>query len=1665
MKKGSKLVIQFVTMIILMMTLMIDTGQSVWANVGDYELNYVADDFSQYASRQEYGYIAVFRKEQEVSFYNPYYGYNEAGSGHYIIQTTTRDRATNTYYQTYGYTISRIKGNGIYRWTTSDGKTEKYKSVNPDKKSAKYYDKLYTKNDVYYRKKNGERQTVNIYLPYSDKKQYCPGQKKGYDKQSQYGIFSAVVEADNGYKNGRHYTINTWVISLDNLLAYMYNTKGCKTWAKEFYEDMALSTAWLGVDAIQVVYVKGQAKKYFNYKSSPNICQCYSWVGKGVLTNQYGRFVNTKAESLPGGSDAKEDYSASSESMTIVKNLYDEDENSIPSTAVAGATEYADGSYYYGTSDNSSNKYSSPYTATFNVSNDWELGTAIPTSETYMNQIEQDSWYGTITLNHNTLTYDVTLRVSKPYRYWVTTRYGGYWVYGSYPVTMTYTFEADNYTINAMNLAQLVETYIEEVKNNNAEWDVDIYDRLNKNSLQIEMVVPTVSGGGFSSTLYTTGDPSTTKFLTVTQDLLLNYYMIFPTYEKNMLTNNPDYLNRITVSPGSIGSQCIASVKATADSAAKVLQREWTKNVTNDTLIINGVHILDGQFTVEKTGTEYKTPESFISETITEGSEEDDVDSTDAPGWETEENEGPGGDRPGHYEYIDDPSGALDEYGNPVQIEIFVPDPDVEPDPGFDDDDVYDEEVDEEQEWEEDKSDNEVIVDDDADAEGNGNVTIVYKEGPGNPNKNPEKKIAPTLYPNGGGVLKLSSQMVWYNCPSGKTYWESGDNTSGINKTLIPNYDSSVTTDKKKNTCVDGNGNYKYASGYKVTYPDVTSNNLATLTFEKKTLYVLPAQKWDTANDVIGDYIQDNDMGRVTSRVVTIPEKSENGIYYTRLTTVYDQVGYESEGKPRTIVIFDSTLTDEEYNTLKHTKNGASQIKWPAIKQELSSSQKTVWTYRDDDGNTKVNEPQKNEGIRVHSPVLSPVSIVGEEQTQLVNEDWNIEADGGAQLILDHTYTLTFDWDSYFKEKAKYVKGYVAPTGWAKYIEDKRIRFPYSVEIKSYTVTDPDTGRKTKKPVDQYYEPVYNANDTRGYYVDIKQYENIVGYDPTYAAGSDYTTWLVFPANTTEIEVYIPSWAKEGSYVTSNMYDSMSAYEYAQVTDANGNAGRPIQVEVRANNYTSESQNKVSVEYKNEVTGNTSGDIDSNSGHNGSNDPGNRTGHDNGGVPQTSDHGDHYTYYAASYEYPTEVSGIIYGFQIDAINNPVIFTGETNKEEDIDSLTNQIANLVLNKQEKNVGMTNRLGDSYLRYTVDGTLVNMTTEQEKNTLPLTSGKSDTTKNGGYLMRGNAFSFELKTIADLNEEDDKITIIPSYRYVGTDGNSTKNVAYYYTDEFLTKETETDSYYEKTALSDAWHDGCMYDYLKDTLPNANYDTTFYTAWYRFSQKYQEFTNGRNMAQSYLMTTKWNCYRMNKIEIPAGLRLFTGNEEELEKNLQKDLADVTRYTITGNTDLESTNNTGDFVITQSQYDNMADSMQTWYGVYAIPSSLKVVDVDYCKEYCEEKGYPWSNAEDPLWQYMDAKGDGVDPERDPVFINTGYLVLNFDIMSEKDDGSYKHLSYTGEGSGGLDIWTVEGGTNGTVTAEDVYPAEIPVGPGDVAIITLDSNYENSFTAGVIYAD
>lgn len=543
----------------------------------------------------------------------------------------------------------------------------------------------------------------------------------------------------------------------------------------------------------------------------------------------------------------------------------------------------------------------------------------------------------------------------------------------------------------------------------------------------------------------------------------------------------------------------------------------------------------------------------------------------------------------------------------------------------------------------------------------------------------------------------------------------------------------------------------------------------------------------------------------------------------------------------------------------------------------------------------------RNEPINVHTPVISPISIRGEDKTQLVRSALSTEE---TQLILDNTYTLKFDWNDYFHKK-----GYTQPN-FPDYVKTKEVRFPFDVIV------------------------------------------NGVSY-PTYES-IGYTDWIDV-GNVESFQFYVPSWAEENVY-GSNSYG--------------GGVARRIQARVYAINYIEDEVSKW------QQIANT----DRNQNNEAVN-------------------------YMATYDYPVQVSGVMYDFKVVSVNDKYLYS---------DDSSHGVYNFVHNLCEKTTGVLNRFGLPNIRYTLNGEI--NSEWNTDNVLP--TG----TNNTPLLHNGHTFGFTLKTIANLNGKNDSIEITPKYRYVGKDG-TTKEVSVYFEDaEGKIKSIYDDTYFWETYIGSEYHKGCMYDYF-------NYDPVAFTAAYK------------NTNENDILFRKSETHSFGKIILPSELSLLTGNEEQLRANQSKSAEESLRYNTNG----------GLGSIADAEYEDFEASMQTWYGRYTIPNNVYV---------CEKT----ENGSDKFMDVM--KEEGACTLDSDIWLKDGYLILNFEITS-KNEG-LNHLSYYGAASnmwakenGETEDKTEIKYINPSI--QDVETLEIPLKDGDVAIIDLSRRYSDRYSPGILY--
>ncbi len=613
----------------------------------------------------------------------------------------------------------------------------------------------------------------------------------------------------------------------------------------------------------------------------------------------------------------------------------------------------------------------------------------------------------------------------------------------------------------------------------------------------------------------------------------------------------------------------------------------------------------------------------------------------------------------------------------------------------------------------------------------------------------------------------------------------------------------------------------------------------------------------------------DGNYTKITgSKSIEIPSYVENNVYYTQLKYIYRRIavqGTDYVGFANSII--PNNILDQWY----------------------------------------ANEP-----IKVHTPVISPVRVVGETKTQLVNAPEDNYVDG--QFILDNYYT--FHWDSAVHRAIMGYGDSGDPSKYDKYTIKKEMCFP----------------------VDVYYNGSYKRANS---YFEI--------------AKADWIDTLI----------YIPSWAEETTGTVKYRVTAENTLD---------DDGRPVAERIELQENTANISVKVDGSGKN---------------------------------------------YIATYETPIQTSGILYGFEVDGVNDKELFTGESVEITEL-----QDYSLALNKKEKKVGTKNRLGMPSLRYTVDGLVTS--SWDEENTLPMGVDKNG---NATGIERGLRFSYQLRSIANLGDDsNDCIYIRPTYRYVDENGNTSTDIKlYYHTDSGLFVEYGSDSdinFTQSITLGDNMFEGSVYDYGEGYRTNNYHGNELsFTAGMDLTQGLTNYSVNEFLNRFSMNYNLSNIKMSNKLRVLSGnygfLRMSSTGEGNLALNEYTDMENRTGYSY------NILNGVGDSTSSGELYSKMVASMQTWHGVYEIPDQLYVTDSSINLE-----EYAINNELS---------------ENSDIWYDSGYLVLNFYIYSKNNGNNHLRYFASSDSNTSINMWNIEGAKkemniNGNI---------VPLKPGDVAVIAL----------------
>lgn len=744
--------------------------------------------------------------------------------------------------------------------------------------------------------------------------------------------------------------------------------------------------------------------------------------------------------------------------------------------------------------------------------------------------------------------------------------------------------------------------------------------------------------------------------------------------------------------------------------------------------------------------------------------------------------------------------------------------------------------------------------------------------------------------------------------------------------------------------------------------------------------------------------VADNYMFHEQEETVTIPKDVANGAYSTDLEVQF-----------RRKVIADNML-----------KPFAS---WDI----LNGSQDSIYNHL---------KPgyEQNEPVFVHTPVIAPVTVKnGEETTQLIHEnrsndmssseeekkEYGLVKDGKAayEMILDNEYTFTFD-----PAQHRDIQGYgwsessADGTGYRKYIKNRWVRFPFTIQIKNN-----ETGK---------WSPFYKVG-ANGYTDWINIYEE----------GDYLESWY-----SDDTIIYIPPWAMEGNY-SQNGEGRQIEYkvEAYNVNDENGTGHENDQEDyANSGNLAGERDNeaqtyvatyKVPVElsgiiYNFEILGSNyyqpyNADRLQYEDHAIPFAPfrmekkqGNRNRAGGTSVRYTLD-GKITTAWQEKNTLPMAVGNAVWR------NQGYLISGDT-----ISFSVKTIANL----WNELPGMDYvHITPTFRWYDWDGT-------EHKDVQVYYWDDSES-----YTLIRYGSAADLKEMVEEDDADPGWNNQFNFfncRLAGSLFDTT-----YAWEWDLSKNVATPDRVRKTiAMGDgiADYNGTYHD--EDLLYTLDYHNRHYTNTWTFKQ---------------LLWQTSRCYCLCSIDLNSMMRTLTGNYEELLRNKDNDPSSLVGFeTVVDPDNLDVT-------IDTDTEDKMKYSMQTWYGDYYIPQNMLICEADTFKNMgiTDQDG----DGEIDYWDYMAQTGETVDENAD-FWLNEnvypyGYLVMNFDIITYNE--GKPHLSYW---SVTKDMWELQGrkeevtiGDPGIEEGSDgKYPVtKVPTKSGDVAVIHTEFGIADHYSSGL----
>lgn len=622
-------------------------------------------------------------------------------------------------------------------------------------------------------------------------------------------------------------------------------------------------------------------------------------------------------------------------------------------------------------------------------------------------------------------------------------------------------------------------------------------------------------------------------------------------------------------------------------------------------------------------------------------------------------------------------------------------------------------------------------------------------------------------------------------------------------------------------------------------------------------------------------------------------------------------------------------------------------------------------------------DPADGYPIRVHTPIVSPFTIVdsegnnAKEHTQLVAEKYNQNASN--QLLLDSSYYIK--WDNQLWMSSLWGE---TPEGYDdildKYVTAKYMRFPFDVIYNGTIYTTNADGKTEWIKIEEPYD--YRDSWSDG--ADASKYES-------------NNHWQMTPFT-------IPSFAQE-----------------------DGTPGNDIYVEVR-------------VEARN-VQGRDLGNHES--------------------CVQININADKGSYVATSLR-QVQLSGWLYDFTIVGTENGMVYNGENFGVYPNPNTAgyDPLALCPIYKEVKS-NAQNRLGNRVYRHLADGSIT-FSLPAAISQLPLRDGSSMSFSSMGAVWRGQDFAFEVKTIADLDDPNDSVEIIPSFTFITPDGEvlSSEN------NEILLIKTQPGGGFDRDCVYDPDNFSMSLDdslvksvYLEDPLFEESFYTREDSNYYQYGdwvktslENEHEDLNTTEYDEQAYRYRETDCYTLSHISIPASLRLLSGEYEQLAMN------QYNQYVRGGTNTLLTYKNLGNassriFTVNgvpgRTLDEAIKYSMQQWHGKYVVSSRVKIIDM-------REIG----TTLDDFYRYMEEHPTFYWDTDEHVYEDEGTLIINFDIYAYKDGEPY--LRYKGGNVDAVNMWDREG-------YEESTDPSFPIKDGDVVIVDFSRDVQDYYEPGILF--